>query len=275
MKPGERLKRIRNYQSKDFYPALVMRPLTIAILWVCADWKFLTPNRFTHLANLSKLGAAACLVYAEDFGFMVGAIALLNLGLLFDHLDGTLARYRRTWSGFGSYYDKVSDLITWFPITMALGWLAFEKTGEPLMLVLAAVHAYCLAVLGYAKWVTHAEAQRLDWLKARRDPEPLIEQHTRPPKLSEPPERSPRDWAIWLARSAAQIVRFEEMDLPLWITVFLLIDQLEILLWLLAVTHVFGMVVMVVKRGAEVVKIDQATAKERQVSNTSDAKSLD
>lgn len=253
----ERLKRIRNYQSTDFYPALVIRPISIAIMWVIADWKAVTPNRLTHLGNLAKLGCAASLFAAVDSGgYRWLAIGLLHLGIIADNLDGTLARYRRAWSGFGSFYDKASDLITWFPIAVALGWLAYRQLGEPLMLILATTHAYALAGLGYMKWVAHAETQRLEWHRARDNPE-VIEAQTRPPKLSEPPERSAADWIKWAAWSAAQIVRFEEMDLVFWISLGLIVDRLDLLLWLLAITQSAGVLVMFAKRGRDVWRADR------------------
>src|SRR5512134_1839915 len=108
----ERLQRIRNFQSEDWYPALVIRPLTIGIMLVIADWKFLTPNRVTTIANIFKLGAAWAIL---DRSLWIWAAVLLQLGLIFDHLDGTIARYRRAFTKLGSFYDKVSDMVTWWP----------------------------------------------------------------------------------------------------------------------------------------------------------------
>ena len=134
-----RLNRIRNFQSDDWYPALFIRPLTIAIMLVVADWRVLTPNRLTTIANLCKVAAAALIVpsWAAAVGLggdagTIAAVVLLQLGVVFDHLDGTMARYRRTFTTFGSFYDKASDIITWFAISEAIGWRAYVESGEPL-----------------------------------------------------------------------------------------------------------------------------------------------
>jgi phosphatidylglycerophosphate synthase len=157
-----RVRRIRNWQSHELYARLVMRPLAILVMLVIADWPWVTPNLLTTLANLCKLSAAGLVLS----GHLVAGALLLQVGLLLDHLDGTLARYRGTSSSFGSYYDKVSDAFTWFPMHMAVGWLAYRQTGDALMLVLAAVGAYGLLVMGYTKWVLAAESERLAWEEA-------------------------------------------------------------------------------------------------------------
>src|SRR4051812_33735710 len=123
----ERLKRIRNFQSQDWYPAIVIRPITILVMLVIADWQFLTPNRLTTVANLVKL-VALYLILQPDHWIL--AVIMLQLGILFDHLDGTLARYRGTFTKFGSFYDKVSDILTWNALVLATGWQAERMTGE-------------------------------------------------------------------------------------------------------------------------------------------------
>jgi phosphatidylglycerophosphate synthase len=251
----ERLKRIRNFQSTDWYPALVMRPLTILVMLVIADWRWVTPNRLTHVATTVKI-AAALLIFLDEPAYMITGAILLQLGVLFDHLDGTMARYRRQWSNFGSYYDKASDALTWFVIMLAVGWVAYQRQDDPLMLVLATTSAYAFLSLGYLKWIAHAEEQRLEWHLASEDAAPVIARNTRPPKLSEPPERSAKDWIKWFLRSMAQIVRFEEMDLFFWVGLALIIDQLELLLWVMAITQTLGALIMVVKRGLDVRRVD-------------------
>jgi len=86
---SERLRRIRNYQSKDWYAAIVMRPICILVMLIVADWKWLTPNVLTTLAIISKI-VAAVLIAVDFDSYVIPAVVLLQLGLLFDHLDGTI-----------------------------------------------------------------------------------------------------------------------------------------------------------------------------------------
>jgi phosphatidylglycerophosphate synthase len=250
----ERLQRIRNFQSEDWYPALIIRPLTIGIMLIVADWRILTPNRITTVANVTKL-AGAWLVL--DPSRWVLAVVLLQLGLLFDHLDGTLARYRRTFTKLGSYYDKVSDMITWAIIVMVVGWQAYRQYADAMYIVLAAASVIALNLRGYMKWLTHAETERVRWLEATSDPPAAVAKHTAPIVVKPPPERTPRDWAIWFAKKVAVVFIFEEMDLWFWLGLALLVDRLDLLLWLMMISQCAGAAAMVIVRAVMMARADR------------------
>ncbi|HEU5054975.1 MAG TPA: CDP-alcohol phosphatidyltransferase family protein [Kofleriaceae bacterium] len=255
----ERLQRIRNFQSTDWYPAIVIRPLSILVMLVIADWRFLTPNRLTTIANLAKLGACALIAWQpvpDDLSATVWAVVLLQLGIVFDHLDGTMARYRRAFTRLGSFYDKVSDLVTWFLIMLAIGWAAYRQTGDAHLLVLAIASSFALDVMGYMKWLATAESERLRWFEARSDPT-VIEKRTAPIAIAPPPARTRADWLRWFARSWLQIVRFEEMDLFFWVGLGLLTGRLEWLIWLLFATQTTILLSMVYRRTRDIIRVDR------------------
>ncbi len=261
----ERLQRIRNFQSDDWYPALVVRPLTILVMLVIADWRFLTPNRLTTLANVFKLAAAALIVpgWAAELGIAsapatIAAVILLQLGILFDHLDGTMARYRRTFTTFGSFYDKSSDIITWFAICIAIGWRGYGEDRDALLIILATASAAFLSVRGYMKWLGVAESEKLRWFEAAADPTAAIARRTAPPRIAEPPERTPADWLRWFLRTSVQFYRFEEMDLFFWVGVGLLSDRVDLLCWMLFLSQLVGFVAMVIKRHLDAHRVDVA-----------------
>ncbi len=238
----ERLRRIRNWQSHEWYAALVIRPLAILVMLVIADWRWVTPNRLTTVSILCKLLSAAAILA----GWAWSAALLLQLGVLFDHLDGTMARYRGAGSAFGNFYDKVGDAITWFVILLAAGWTLAARDGSALPVVLAATGAYAVLTLGYMKWV--AEASR------PRPPSP------RPAASTAPPERTGAEWLRWFLGKLAQLPRFEEVDLFFWLGLALVVDRVLWFLWVCAVTQVIGVVVMAVRRGRELARADAARA---------------
>ncbi|HLL25664.1 MAG TPA: CDP-alcohol phosphatidyltransferase family protein [Kofleriaceae bacterium] len=252
----ERLQRIRNFQSEDFYPALFMRPLTILVMLVIADWKFLTPNRLTTIANVVKVaGAWALLEHA-----WMWSVVLLNLGILFDHLDGTVARYRRTFTKLGSFYDKASDMITWWPITLAIGWVVYRETHDAYYLVLVTSATTAMNVRAYMKWLMQAESERLRWMQARVNPVDAVAKRTAPIVVKPPPVRTRAEWVRWFISRASHIIWFEEMDLWLWLSIGILIGRLDLVIWLFFITQVAGCVFRIGSRMVEAAKLDRELA---------------
>jgi phosphatidylglycerophosphate synthase len=249
-----RLHRIRNWQSSEFYARLVMRPLTIAVLWFAGDWRWLTPNRVTTMANVAKLCGAALLVIDHRTHGLAAAI-WLQVGLLLDHLDGTLARYRGTSTTLGAFYDKVSDAVTWLAITGAVGWAAYSESGDARLPLAAVASAYALLVLGYMKWIVAAEQKKLDW----------VETHLQSPQrrlvavpAEGPPSRTARQWVRWFVSSLFRVVLFEEVDLFFWIGLGIVIGRLDLLCWLLVVSQGVQLVIMVIKRALQARALDAA-----------------
>ena len=250
----DRLARLRNYQSSEFYAALVIRPLTIAVLYPIADWRWVTPNRCTTVGNLAKLAAAALML---DPRYWLWAAALLQVGVLFDHMDGTLARYRRAFTKLGSFYDKASDMVTWTAIVGVAGWRAAVETSEAYYQALALASVMGMNVCGYAKWLAVAETERVRWLEARGDPAAAVAARTRPIVIAPPPTRTTGQWLRWGLTMLGRIWRFEEVDLWFWLGLALVIDRLPLMVWLLAGTQVLQMVIMLTVRTFEVVRADR------------------
>ncbi len=230
---------MRNIQSSEFYSRLVMRPLTILLLLVVGDWKWLTPNLVTTMANLTKLAGAALLVI-NHHEYAVTAAIVLQVGVLLDHVDGTLARYRGIGSAFGAFYDKVGDAVTWIAISGALGYAAYRDSGDVWMPIAAVAAAYLLLVMGYMKW-----------LVAAANPKKL-----QAPVSFDPPSRTRAQWRRWFASSLVRILYFEEIDLFFWIGLGLIIDQLPLTILLLVVSQGAQLVRMCIKRGLEMRALD-------------------
>jgi phosphatidylglycerophosphate synthase len=233
-----RLRRIRNIQSSEFYSRLVMRPLSILMMLAVADWKWLTPNRVTTAANVTKI-IGAVFLFTDHQAYLWEALVFLQVGCLLDHLDGTLARYRQTGSAFGAFYDKVSDAVTWIVISGAVGWAAYKDTGDIRMPMLALAAAYALLVLGYMKWIVMAANKRSP---------------ATPPV--DPPSRTPMQWTLWFGSSLLRAFLFEEIDLYFWIGIGLVIGRMDLLVWVLAVSQSLQLMIMMIKRGLQMRAID-------------------
>ena len=251
----ERLRRIRNYQNTEFYPALVLRPASILITMVIGDWKWVTPNRVTLFATLLKFAAAAMFVI-DDRAWLVAGVITLQLGAIFDHVDGTLARYRQIPSNLGFFYDTMSDGVTWFTTLAALGWLAYRRTDDPHLLLVAAAGAYALMVNGYSRSVVETAVERRKWRDAVDDPMGAVLRNANRQDGGPPPERTGSEWGRWVVRCIAQIWKFQEMDLFFWVAVFVLLDRIPQLLWLVALTQVAAMTVQFFLRSSTMWALD-------------------
>jgi phosphatidylglycerophosphate synthase len=252
----EKLNRLRSIQSWAWYETLIMRPLAILLLYPVADWKFLTPNLMTSIGNLLKL-ASAWLILTSEAGDVLAAFIILQIAVLFDHLDGTLARYQRRWSALGSFYDKSSDLVTWTLLIMAVAWVATKQENSYLPLLLAGIATNAEAAMGYTKWLARAESEKLAWHQSKEDPS-ILEAKTRAPVMKAPPERSGGEWLRWIGRKMLNVFAFQEMDMYLWVGILLLVDQYMWALWGLAVLHGGGALAMLGARLWEMHKLDKS-----------------
>ncbi|MBA2545008.1 MAG: CDP-alcohol phosphatidyltransferase family protein [Deltaproteobacteria bacterium] len=245
-----RLRRIRNYQNTEFFPALFLRPASILITIVIGDWAWVTPNRVTLFATLLKF-AAAGMFLVDDRCWLVGGAITLLLGAVFDHVDGTLARYRKTPSNLGFFYDTVSDAVTWFTTLAALGWTAYQRTDCVHLIVVAGAGAYALMVNGYTRSVVETATERAKAKAAAAAAPDLFREEGAPP-----PERTQAEWLAWVGRCVGQIWKFQEMDLFFWVTVFVVIDRLPELLWLVAITQVAALAIRFFLRSFEMARFD-------------------
>ena len=109
---------------------------------------FLLPNLFTT-------GALFCGFYSVIAGmqgdFYAGSVAIL-VAMIFDGLDGRVARLTHTTSAFGAEYDSLSDMISFGIAAAAVTgsvWLGQTHELPASMLPLAWLHAVLLAGLGF------------------------------------------------------------------------------------------------------------------------------
>jgi len=115
-------------KSFDFVTNFFHYPIAIFLCSLISN-SFLTPNHLTLISVVFEISAVFLIFYnLLDYNILI--VILLQLGWIFDLMDGMLARYKKV--GFydeknptlkGYYFDAVSDHIMKF---MILGALAYQ-----------------------------------------------------------------------------------------------------------------------------------------------------
>ena len=242
---SQRLYRLRNFQSKDFWAMVFARPMTILMLLPIADVAWVTPNLITAASVATKIGGIAALAWMPGYwGGVLGAI-LVNLGLVLDNMDGTLARYRDTSSYVGYYLDKSVDIICLAGIFLAIAWRAYQGTQESIDLMLPFAGFAGASAAAYCKWVAskvetdlnllhHMKAGTLeDFARGRIDQNPI----------ELPPSRSLADWGKFLFDSLKSIFLFNEVDIFFFLALALVLDKLWLFSQVMCSFYALGLII--------------------------------
>jgi CDP-diacylglycerol--serine O-phosphatidyltransferase len=117
-----------------------------------------------HLADFLTLGNAACGVVAifaamryiegREAGRLLAATALLPLALVFDVLDGRVARARRAHSALGRELDSLADVISFGVAPAAIAYAAGMNGGWDVVIL---VYFVCCGVSRLARFNVTAE----------------------------------------------------------------------------------------------------------------------
>jgi CDP-diacylglycerol---serine O-phosphatidyltransferase len=117
-----------------------------------------------HLADLFTLANAACGVAAvfcamiyvgrQSLAYFLAATALAPAALVFDVLDGRVARWRHTHSALGRELDSLADVISFGVAPAALGFAAGLRGGWDWI---ALIYFVCCGVSRLARYNVTAE----------------------------------------------------------------------------------------------------------------------
>jgi len=242
---SERLHRLRNYQSRDFWAMVFARPLTILLLWPVADARWLTAALITWSSLGCKLvGMAVLLVFPGWWGGVGGGL-LINLGLVLDNMDGTLCRYRGTSTFSGYYLDKAVDIIGMAGMFAAIALRAWWKEENVLDVFGPFLGFAGCSVAAYCKWIAHRVETDFD-LVEHRNAGTLAEYAARRVEQNPstpPPSRTWRDWLAFLGRAISSILEFNEVDIYFFLLVALVAGREWIFTQVLCGFYALGLVV--------------------------------
>ena len=147
----KRYQLLKSRDAKDWWTATFGDPVSWIILALIADWKFITPNLLTALTFISKI-IASCLIAFGDRSMMIYGAIFLQLGVIFDHMDGNLARYRGDITLKGGFLDRILDGISILIIFSALSWHVYIDGGSAYYLVMGPAAASFYLIICYIYW---------------------------------------------------------------------------------------------------------------------------
>ncbi len=98
----------------------ILRPAAVPITWLLLHTP-ITANQVTFMAILTGLLGNYLLALPSSSSYLWGTI-LLQLWYLLDHVDGQIARYRKTSSLTGRFYDFLMHHLIHGTVLMGLGW---------------------------------------------------------------------------------------------------------------------------------------------------------
>ncbi len=231
---NEKLTRLWATKTKDdeWWSSFVTSPLAIAANYVAVEIKWLTPNRVTFLSFIIAIASAICIVRGGNANFVTAAI-LIHISHVLDCMDGQMARYHKTSSASGSYFDRLTDQIQvtlWFG---AAGYAAYAQTQDVLPLGLAFVGVSFYSLRGYAKYVAIQTEMSRDSAYLSK----IANKQTSPDRAGL--AFSAMENVQWFIAEQKKILRFDEGVFIFMLSLALMLDQLTPMLWVFAASQVF------------------------------------
>jgi phosphatidylglycerophosphate synthase len=101
----------------------IERPLALIFTWAFLHTP-ITANQVTALSILCGLLGGFCLFFSNPFLFLLG-IFLFHFWYLLDHVDGQIARYRKSQCLSGTYLDYLSHYLVHAAFFLGLGLQAY------------------------------------------------------------------------------------------------------------------------------------------------------
>ncbi|SQD77817.1 CDP-alcohol phosphatidyltransferase family protein [Moritella yayanosii] len=220
-------------KDDEWWSSFVTSPLAILLNYFVVDIKWLTPNKITLISFITAIIASILIVIGGMNNFIIAAI-LINLSHIFDCMDGQMARYRKTTSASGSYYDNLTDQIQvtlWFG---AVGYAAYAQSGSVLPVFLALIGIAFYSLRGYAKYIYIYTNMTLnsDYLKEIATNKPIKD------------NVAGIGFSImnnlrWFIGEQKKIILFNEGVFIFMLSFSLVLNILTPMLWLFAISQVF------------------------------------
>jgi len=233
----QRFNRLWKTKNKDdeWWSSFVTAPLAIAVNFVVVDIKWLTPNLITLFSFITAILSALFIITGGTENFIIAAV-LIHLSHVLDCMDGQMARYRKTTSLSGSYFDKLTDQIQvtiWFG---SAGYAAYAQSQNALPIFLAFIGVAFYSLRGYTKYVaifTEMSKDSRYLEKISKEATSVKNEETAGFGFS-----FSENWR-WFVREQRKIFDFDEGVFIFMLSLALVLNILTPMLWVFAISQLY------------------------------------
>lgn len=214
-----------------FFPLIANRLLPFV-----SRYNWITPNIVTLFSFF--LYVVGCLfIFIDIPGHLIYTAILLPVAYIGDCLDGQLARTKKLSSDLGNYLDKVVDVLKIYIITISLAYGAYLTTNDVIYIFLGFTACFFFNFRYYLKLETifsqfNQDSHYLDKCLDRRKTL-YRSKKTEYEKLSN--RFSGKIKLFWLKHRS--IFWVDEAEFVVFTSVGAILNQIELVLWVLAISQ--------------------------------------
>lgn len=126
----------------------ILRDAALPITWLLLHTP-VSANQVTTAALAVGLLGVGLLSFPSSLYFLTGTLCL-QFWYLLDHVDGQIARYRKTATLSGRFYDFLMHHLIHGTLFFALGWHAYVKTGQVIFIFFGFVTTLAAMVFNFS-----------------------------------------------------------------------------------------------------------------------------
>ncbi len=256
---NEKLTRLWATKNKDdeWWSSFVTSPLAIAINYLVVDIRWINPNLITLFSLITAIISALFIVACGTANFIIAAI-LIHCSHILDCMDGQMARYRKTSSFLGSFFDKLTDQIQvtiWFG---SVGYAAYTQSQNVLPVFLAFTGVAFYSLRGYVKYVAI-------YTEMSRD-SGYLEKISKEASRVKEKETAGLGYGVlanfrWFMGEQKKFFSFDEGVFIFMLSLALVIDKLIPMLWIFAISQLFYGLARGWQRGCQIDRNQTVTNK--------------
>jgi len=143
-----RYKEVGNWMVRHW-----VRDAALPITWLLLHTE-VTANQVTVFSLVVGLAGISLFAFASPVPFLLGTM-LLQLWYLLDHVDGQIARYRKTACLSGRFLDFVTHHIIHGTIFFSLGLYGFRMSGSTLFVIWGFTTSLCILLFNLINDTKH------------------------------------------------------------------------------------------------------------------------